>query len=111
MLNISIVGSLLISKLYDDYAHFQSKTKALSAIEYLSKKNMQYSVYFKLHSDHIRNCPESSENAESYLKIKKNVLHTIGVLVLKPDERSNDDLIGDNEGFSYVDPGYNEKHI
>lgn len=49
-MNISIIGSLLIGKLYDTYVSFQSKAKALYTIEYLSKKNMQYSVYFKLHS-------------------------------------------------------------
>lgn len=53
-LDISIIGSLLISKLFDNENGFQTKAKSLYAIEYLSKKIIQYSVYFKLHAGKIK---------------------------------------------------------
>ena len=72
----------------------------------MCRKNVQYSVYFKLHSDRIQGSPIPSDNPENYAKVKKNVLQTIGVLLKKPDQS---EFLSEETEISYVDPGYNEK--
>lgn len=52
---------MLVGQLYGD-AGFETKAKSLYAIEYLCKKSVQYSTFFKLHKEKIINCPESEEN-------------------------------------------------
>lgn len=44
------------------------------------------------------------------MKIKKNVMHAVGVIHLKPEDRLDDDLIGNSDkGVGFVDPGYNDR--
>lgn len=51
-----------------------------------------------------------AENAENFMKIKKNVMHAVGVIHLKPEDRLDDDLIGNSDkGVGFVDPGYNDR--
>ena len=57
-MKISIVGSLLIGYLYSEDASFEIRAKSLYAIEHLCKKSVQYSVYFKLHAEKIKDSPD-----------------------------------------------------
>lgn len=77
-LDIFIIGSLLISQLCNSDAGFHIKAKTLYTIEHLCKKSVQYSVYFKFNVDRIRNSAEPTDNAETYGRIKKNVLMALG---------------------------------
>lgn len=108
-MDIPIIGSLLISYLEDQDASFEIKAKSIYAIEHLSKKSVQYSVYFKLHSEAIKSSPDPSEHQQNYLKIKKNLLGTLGALIVKPEQRKLiEEQLSTKEGINYVDPGYNK---
>ena len=55
-MEVEVIGSLLLSKLEVNY-HFQVKAKALYIIEYLAKKDKDFDIYFKYHSDKIKDFP------------------------------------------------------
>jgi hypothetical protein len=88
---------LLLSKIEVNYP-FQVKAKALYTIEFLVKKNEDYSRYFKYHAEQLNEFPEPEDNVESYRKILKSLMNVIGVQT----NHSNEE-----EKPAFVDPGYN----
>lgn len=99
-MNVSNIGSLLLSKLEVNYP-FQVKAKSLYTIEFLSKKSSQYLSYFKAHGDKIRDFPQPDDNVDNYKKLLKTVLASIGTNLTAAE---ND--ITEKPKAVFIDPCY-----
>lgn len=96
-MEVSNIGSLLLSKLEVNYS-FQVKAKTLYIIEYLLKREKEYSAYFRQHSCKIKEFPEPDENPENYRKLQKTILNQLGSQVEQGE-------VGQPKQV-FVDPGY-----
>lgn len=56
-MEVSVIGSLLLSKIEVNYPYLV-KAKTLYTIEFLVKKNPEYSGFFKAHSQKLKDYPE-----------------------------------------------------
>jgi hypothetical protein len=77
-MDINVIGSLLLSKIEVNYPYLV-KVKTLYTIEFLVKKNPEYSAFFKAHSDKLKEYPEPEDNVENYRKLLRVVLSYLGV--------------------------------
>ena len=98
-MEVSVIGSLLLSKLEVNYS-FQIKAKALYIIEYLSKKNKDFESYFKSHSEKIKEFPEPEDNVDNYKKIQRSLLNLLGAQVNKQEHEQEKPI--------FVDPHYHQ---